>query len=84
MSYTAPHWQMSGIIKKEIPLVPYDSFNEYTTLLDGLIKEYSEIVRKWVKGSLITPWTVAHYGLLGNNWGGEDVFLRLTNGLGTE
>ena len=90
---TASFWQMPGMVRKELPLVPYESYNEYEVLTERLATEYTTMVKKGlednVSDSSLRPWYLAHYGLSWNvtrHWmrKGNDIFLKLTKGVGKE
>ena len=91
--YESAFWQIPGVVWKHLPLVPYESYSEYKTLLDRAIEEYSKMINhsmgESVGDSTMRPWSVAHCGLPGNvtfPWiaDGRDIFLKLTKGEGFE
>lgn len=84
---------------KRIPLVPYESYHEYQTLLQSTVRKYADMVERvliTVKNSnrpyintTLKPWSLSHYGFLRNItilWmnEGRDVLLEFTKGLGKE
>jgi hypothetical protein len=84
---TAPIWQMPGVGWELVPLVPYESFTEYRTLVDEVGDAYSNMVRIGIETGNMQLWSVSSYGLsLGvkNHWlnQGSDIFLKLTKGIG--
>lgn len=90
---TAFFWQMPGMVRKELPLVPYESYSEYEALTDGLVTEYTTMVKQNLENhasdSTLRPLYMAHYGLSWNvtrHWmrNGSGIFLKLTKGLGRE
>lgn len=91
MESTAPFWQCPGVEWESLPLVKYESCEEYDRLCDDLIKEYCAAV----KGALFsqikddTFSLISRYGLpfdVIREWRkkGKGMFLKLTKGEGEE
>lgn len=98
---TAPLWMPPSRTEdwKRIPLVPYESYHEYQTLLESTRKKYARMIEGvllYVKNSNIhgmtstlMPWSLSHYGFLRSvtkEWikQGEQVLLRFTKGIGRD
>jgi len=72
-----------------IPLVPYESKEEYTTLLYELKNEYNQMVQIGINKACLRGWCLFHHGL---SWGvkshwmehGTKLFLKLTKGNGIQ
>jgi hypothetical protein len=72
-----------------IPIVPYESYEEYEALLKSLVEEYQDMVAEGVRLARMERWCRWHEGLsfeVQSHWGhhGIDLFLKLTKGQGKE
>ena len=56
-----------------IPLVPYESYEEYEVMLERLIEEYQEMVNEGVNVARLDSWCKFHEGL---SWGVKGHWLQ--------
>ena len=84
---------------KRIPLVSFESYHEYQTLLQSIRRDYAEMVERilidvnnssipYINATLM-PWSIGHYGFMRSvlrRWikEGEKIFLKLTKGVGRD
>lgn len=72
-----------------IPIVPYDSYEEYETMLKTLVQEYQRMVEEGVRLARMDIWCRWHKGLsrgVESHWlqEGTELYLKLTKGQGKE
>lgn len=99
--FTTPLWMLPSRTDdwKRIPLVPYESYSEYQTLLRSTSAEYAEMIERVLisvknsslpyRNSTLKPWSLSHYGFLRNvteKWinEGEKILLGFTKNLGRD
>lgn len=86
---TAPFWQAPGVGWESVPVVPYESFAEFRSLLNDVVDSYAKMVREGLEVGVMQLWSVSRYGLsvgVKSHWlrYGVDIMQRLTKGVGRE